>query len=142
MGLYRLIYASTVKDLDHARLKTVIESSAEENARRYLTGMLLMDNGYFVQLLEGERAAVSERFIDIAAETHHDGIEILVCGPIDARLFSDWGAQYIGSQGKAARVLKRYQGGPAFNPYKLTSGNAESLCVDLSTETTPNNVTR
>lgn len=134
MGLYRLIYTSTVNTLEHGGLQNVVESMAYENDRNFITGMLLMDNGYFVQLLEGERAAVSQRFIEIAAEPYHRGVEIMVCEPIDARLFSSWEARYVAKRGQSALFLKRYQGGETFNPYKLTAANAQRLCLDLAME--------
>ncbi|MBO9465313.1 BLUF domain-containing protein [Tropicibacter sp. R15_0] len=133
MGLYRLIYASTATDIDRDLLTNIIETSNRLNSKNYITGMMIFDNGYFLQLLEGERAFLTKRFLEISKDTHHNDIEILTCGPIHARLFTGWGARYLGSQGASSKILKRYQGGPEFNPYKFTSSNVEYLCLDMST---------
>ena len=55
-----------------------------------VTGMLLAENGRFVQELEGPESVVRELMATIAADPRHEHVRILLEEPIAARRFPDW----------------------------------------------------
>ncbi|MCT4557597.1 MAG: BLUF domain-containing protein [Pelagimonas sp.] len=133
-----MIYAARAKPVDHSILEHGLEAAKSLHEQRYITGMLLMNERYALQLIEGERAAVTQRFLEVSQEGYHADFEILACGAEDTRFFDDWTVRYLGSQGRSARILKRIQAGPEFNPYKFTASNVESLCLNMSKDSAEN----
>jgi Sensors of blue-light using FAD. len=102
MELYRIIYASRAEGVSKQDINDILAACERNNPRRHITGMLLFDNGHFLQLLEGRRAAVSERLLKIARDPRHHDLEVLTCGPIDARLFTDWSMHHVVAHGARA----------------------------------------
>lgn len=91
MGLMHLIYVSnSPAPLDAAELDRILESAVRHNTPQQVTGMLLYVNGSFMQVLEGEEAAVKETYGRIAKDPRHTNIFILEQGPIAARSFDRW----------------------------------------------------
>ena len=84
---YKSIATATprVSDID------LLASKARARNRRLdVTGMLLFEDGCFLQTLEGPPAAVGAVWSSIQRDTRHDHIEVLSEHMAAARLFSDW----------------------------------------------------
>lgn len=133
MPLHRIIYASTTGDIRKEDLEAILAASQRNNPHLAVTGMLLFDNGFFLQLLEGSRANVSTTFLRLAGDPRHSNVQILMSGPIDARLFSGWSMHHVVAHGTGAEVLKRYLSGSLFNPYDMSAASVEHLCLDFAT---------
>ena len=132
MGLYRLIYASRAQDPSIEDLRAILAACERNNPAAHLTGMLLFDAGAFVQLLEGPRGPLTRRFVAIAGDLRHHGVEILTAGPIESRIFPDWSMHYAGQAGAHGAMLKRYSCGPHFDPFAMTPGAVEQMCLEVS----------
>jgi len=92
--LTRLIYhsenhlgsaGSMISDLNE-----ILDISNRNNERAGITGALIFDSLWFVQILEGEREAVSHTLCRIVADPRHDAVTIMDCRPTDNRLFGNW----------------------------------------------------
>lgn len=93
-GLQRLIYASrwsdpTRPDID-AMIGDVLERSISNNARAGITGLLLFQRGWFLQVLEGPLEVVDDTFDRIRRDARHTDIRTVADLPIAARAFGDW----------------------------------------------------
>jgi hypothetical protein len=64
------------------------------NARLGITGMLLHEDGCFVQLLEGHDDATDNLFAKICADPRHRGAMVLLKRDIEQRCFPDWSMGY------------------------------------------------
>lgn len=112
MTLEHLIYISTAEqEYDDAELDRILASAARNNGAQHVTGMLLYAGGCFMQVLEGEPAALDEVFARVAKDPRHKGIVLLERGPIDARSFPQWsmGFHRLGASEADAH--------PAFAPF-------------------------
>lgn len=92
--LWELVYNSVAfpHEMTEAELAALIEASRANNARLGITGVLLHHRGEYVQLLEGEQAAVQELFFGhIAHDKRHRGARVSWEYPIGQRSFSTWG---------------------------------------------------
>lgn len=89
--MIRIVYVSfaTVPFSD-ADLAVLLEVSRRNNQRDGLTGMLLYRDGDFLQVLEGEAAAVRKTYDRIAADKRHGRIMVLDESTITQRDFGDW----------------------------------------------------
>lgn len=92
MGLIRLIYVSNAEhEVEAAELARILEVSASNNLARGITGMLLYANGSFLQILEGEAAAVDETYERVSRDRRHANIFLLEREAIGERSFARWG---------------------------------------------------
>ena len=132
MPLHRIIYASKTEDIRKDDLESILGACERNNPIQAVTGMLLFDNGYFLQVLEGSRMAVSSTFLRLVSDPRHSQIQILTSGPIDARLFSNWSMHHVVVHGAGAVILKRYLSGAVFNPLDMSAASVEHLCLDFA----------
>lgn len=125
--MYRIVYVSTaVKPFDRAALLELLGKSRKNNAARDVTGMLLYKDGNFIQLLEGERAAVRSLYAIIKADPRHTGTIVLLEDEAEGRLFADW------SMGFRDLSDPEVNSTPGYSQYMNTPLVAESFADDPS----------
>ena len=91
LSMIKLVYASrSVARLDADALRELLSAARARNAEDGITGMLLYAHGSFLQLLEGDEAAVDTTFERISADDRHSDLRLLDRAPIEARGFGDW----------------------------------------------------
>lgn len=89
--MYYLIYRSVATEQPTKEsLARLLELARDANAKRAITGMLLYQNGRYMQMLEGEEAAVRELFGKIAADSRHRLVKEVASGTMARRHFEDW----------------------------------------------------
>lgn len=90
--LYRAIYVSRARPNRAAPDvgAEILPTARRRNRELDVTGLLLVHDDWFVQALEGRRAAVSDLLLSIGADDRHAEMEVAVFQPIDRRLFEDW----------------------------------------------------
>lgn len=73
----RIIYVSRAAPGISARdTYEIIRVSHNRNRQFGLTGALILLDGYFLQVLEGDGRGVRQRFAAISADTCHSGLEV------------------------------------------------------------------
>lgn len=91
MALLQLIYFSAgVGTLSDQVLDRILESSVRHNEKNGVTGLLVYAEGNFMQVLEGEAAAVEETYARIAQDPRHHQLYLLWRESIPARQFGQW----------------------------------------------------
>ena len=130
--LVRLVYFSmATRDMALSDLKEILNVARENNARNNICGMLCYDNSYFLQVLEGERSAVSELYLTIADDPRHDEPTLCHFEQIDQPQFKEWKMGYAGSSPLLAKFLDEHNQ-VEFNPELLTAKEALELLLSLS----------
>ena len=136
MYLFRLIYYSKNATLDpddphvRAELKAILEAAKRNNMADGITGALLFNPKYFVQVLEGDRKAVTQTFCRIAKDPRHSDHVILEARAIDKRRFADWSMCFVGHPVVEA-VHRRYCCSNEFDPMKMTSDSLLGFMAEL-----------
>ncbi|MBA2590683.1 MAG: BLUF domain-containing protein [Alphaproteobacteria bacterium] len=75
----QLLYASnTHRDVSDAVLEDILAASRRNNAACDVTGVLIYSKGGFMQVLEGEGAAVSQTYARIGADKRHWNAMVLL----------------------------------------------------------------
>jgi len=132
MKQVRLIYFSAVtRDMSLQDLKNILETARDNNAEQGICGMLCYENNYFLQVLEGDRAKVSELFIDIADDPRHDDIELLGFDYIEKPVFSNWQMGYAGGSAIFNALLNKLDM-ERFEPGRLSPRQALAFLHHLS----------
>jgi hypothetical protein len=93
MAFIHLIYVSTANfnfKFDDAELDEILESAVRHNTSQDITGMLLYSGGNFMQVLEGEEAAIDETYNRIVLDSRHSQVFLLERNPIEKRTFEKW----------------------------------------------------
>lgn len=68
----------------------ILRASSRNNRRNGLSGMLLLLDGTFFQVIEGDRDRIEETLLRIAADPRHTGIVRVVEREREERSFPDW----------------------------------------------------
>jgi len=97
--LSELIYVSrrstTCTDADVAQ---ILEASVHQNSKKDITGVLLYSKSQFIQVLEGEAAAIITLYDHIKKDPRHHQILLVSLNLIEERYFPSWqmGSKNVG----------------------------------------------
>ena len=87
----RVIYCSqATHDVSPEELVALLEVSRRNNEAVGLSGMLLYSSQSFLQVLEGDPAALEETYRRIGADDRHVNLRLLMDAEVSAPLFPDW----------------------------------------------------
>jgi hypothetical protein len=88
--MHLLYISSACKPFSAEQLYELLVTAREKNKALGVTGMLIYKGGNFLQLLEGESAAVLKVFDSIQKDTRHKDITNILQRRIEERVFRDW----------------------------------------------------
>jgi hypothetical protein len=116
-----------------ADLNTIMDASNRNNERDDITGALLFDTLWFVQILEGERAAISATLRRIIADERHDSVTVMDARPVDKRLFGNWWMGLGMLRGDNAALYAKHGLAAKLDPRKVTGDQTVAVALDLAT---------
>jgi hypothetical protein len=133
----RLIYASDAReDLRYRDFLTIMDTAAETNRDRAITGILCYGGGQFLQALEGERLAVNALYHHIATDPRHSHCQLLRVEEIETRDFAEWSMKIVDwtDAVTAARqaVLLKHSGSRQFDPVRMSGHQAAAFLRELA----------
>ncbi len=134
-ALQRLIYYSQASfaaaELDQV-LQDIVQASIRNNHDAAVTSFMLAHQGWFLQALEGPKAAVTARFERIAADPRHASVKVIASRAAEQRCFAAWtlSARRLTSADDATLALFKQR--QTFEPAKLTARNALALLMTTS----------
>lgn len=131
MSLVQAVYYSSARhSLTDLELGQIMEVSVRRNLASGITGMLLYLDGSFMQVLEGESAAVAETLIRIERDPRHTDIIVIHNAPLAAREFGQWS---MGFRSLSAKELTTH---PNYAPFfeRGFDINAFAKRPDLATQ--------
>ena len=115
--LIHLNYASRItSDISEDEILDILSAARKNNKANDVSGMLLYENGSFLQILEGEEETVNDLFEHISKDDRHNSIVKIISEAIAQRDFSDW------SMGFANISLKKLEKLEGLNDF-FVSGN-------------------
>ncbi len=90
--LYFLIYVSQATHLCTGDDLTALQKGAQQRNRSAgISGCLVYQDGYFMQMLEGKRDTLLALIERIKTDPRHHGVRVVIEGPARQRFFTDWG---------------------------------------------------
>ena len=129
MTLFRLVYhsrsnlESSPKPLA-AEVSGILTASIVNNREAGVTGGLIYDRYWFIQVLEGDRRAVDETYQRLAADRRHHHLVVVKASEADGRKFPDW-SMAAANWREAKDLFLRFEDG--FDPRTL----ARDALLDL-----------
>ena len=138
MALVQLVYYSRNK-IDGSlselisEMRGILATSVRRNMADGITGYLLFDRNWFLQILEGEKSTVMKTYERIAGDNRHS--ELAICGeikPIRYRTFSQWAMAACARTADKQELFLRYGIGSVLDPSKLNAATIVQLCEELA----------
>jgi len=122
-----LVYASIGnEDFSPEQLLELLATSRRNNERSGITGILLYKERRFLQVLEGNEAAVRETYARIERDPRHRDLVLLITDEQREREFADWSMGFQEIDDKTARQT------PGFSSFLETELSAHAFKDDPS----------
>lgn len=134
--IYRLVYASKANiNLGttgiNPEVSRILLKSKSNNAKRMIGGVLYYADGYFFQVLEGDKPSVLRLYEKIIQDERHSNSKILIEGEINRPQFSNWSMHFVATD-SGIRQLLMDSGYKRFTPFEMTVSLVENLISVLS----------
>jgi len=101
---FRLVYRSRSRiptDSRVTELGEIFSVARPKNKKLGVTGALLLTDGWFVQVLEGQEQPVRDLYQRIATDPRHDAVELLQTMTVGERVFARWAMAKVAEDGEA-----------------------------------------
>ena len=119
--LIQLTYASrTSRILGPSDIKDILSASERNNTRLGVTGALCLNNGIFLQRLEGDSTSVNALYHRIFLDSRHKDSAILDFAEIPCRSFSSWSMGLIPLLDANRALFLKYSSSADFDPYAMS----------------------
>jgi hypothetical protein len=134
--LFRLAYYSTnlIKQSTSPRqseLRKIILSAGSHNRERGITGGLMFNRDYFGQVLEGDRASVSDLFCRIAKDPRHRSVVIVEASAVDKRRFDRWAMGLAEKNETAERLNSKFGFEQGFDPTQISASDFSNYIFEM-----------
>jgi hypothetical protein len=133
--LVRLLYASRSADpIDEALVAAILERSRKHNLEHGITGILCTysQEGLFLQLLEGGRAAVNRLYGAILRDTRHKDVMLLDYAEITERKFASWRMGSVNLNRVNLGSILRFSETSKLDPFTMSGKAALTLIEELA----------
>lgn len=129
----QLIYASTAKPhLQFEDIQAILTEANQFNQSQNISGVLLYDGIYFLQVLEGDNASIEQLYEKIAKDPRHNDIHIIGTKEIVNRDFEAWNMGYVNDTQRIKTLLESYTQRSLFLPHRLSFETAKEILLALS----------
>ena len=82
-------------DLTAGDLIQIHETAKRLNALDGISGLLIFNGTRFLQIIEGDEAAIDDLVERLRRDDRHSGVEIRDCRYVEHRAFSDWAMELV-----------------------------------------------
>ena len=136
MVLTRLLYFSETQ-IDPrggarlAGLRDILAASRRNNKAADITGVLVFDDHWFLQALEGPRASVWATLKRIEEDERHTGLVVVDARQVEGRLFASWSMGLATRRGETAEVFAPYLNNGLLRPQDMTAAEVLGLMSAL-----------
>ncbi len=95
METYAICYVSTAtKGIDRDKIHDLFNNSCQKNIAQSISGILLYNEGNFMQILEGTKSHLMTLFQSIKKDSRHNDIITLLDKPIPYSLFKGYNSGF------------------------------------------------
>lgn len=94
--VFQLVYVSqAVDDLSYTDIREILEVSRKNNSTQNITGILILRDGYFLQVLEGEENSIRKLIEKIRDDDRNYKLQIKIEAESDTRFFDKWSMAFL-----------------------------------------------
>ncbi|MCH2174705.1 MAG: BLUF domain-containing protein [Lentisphaeria bacterium] len=88
--IYLCYLSQAASNLTDKDLLNILSEARGFNFGQSVTGMLLLQKGYFFQVIEGDRKTILDLFELIKQDQRHTQVELIKTGKLEGTCFEDW----------------------------------------------------
>ena len=127
-----LIYVSKAKkNVDYDEILKILTHSWKYNHNSYISGMLLYDNGYFMQIIQGPIATIDRLYARISKDPRHSNIKLVGEELLPTRDCTGWGIGFYENQEVADIFYEAFDIGHGKELDNVNYADAKSLLLAL-----------
>ncbi|SFR53215.1 BLUF domain-containing protein [Thiomicrospira sp. ALE5] len=94
--MFELVYTSRASSMmTEIELEELRNEAIYFNSMQQITGLLLYNNGIFLQLLEGEQHDIESLYSKIKQDFRHYDVRQIYSRPIEKRSFGKWSMRFF-----------------------------------------------
>jgi hypothetical protein len=132
MYLVRMIYVSKPSHSPTKEEVTqILQAAQANNSKHDLTGLMVFNHEYFLQVVEGGRTAVSQLLGHLYKDSRHQDLTMIEFDQIDRRSFGDWSMQFVPAASITKEIVLHNSPTSKFEPEKLTKSGVLELLLAL-----------
>lgn len=95
-SIFHLVYISrAADDLSYSDIRNILDVSRLHNAEVGITGVLILRDGYFLQVLEGDEAHIKSLVSRIDEDDRNYSLKVIIEDHSEKRLFSEWSMAFL-----------------------------------------------
>ena len=131
--ILRLTYISRY-NTDNANIEVarILEQAQRNNERNGITGVLVINENYFLQSIEGARPVINGLLRELVKDDRHFSLQIVECREVEQRRWNKWSMKYLTpNDGDSEDVLK-FSSSNKFNPYLMSHSQIMLFIETLS----------
>jgi hypothetical protein len=129
--MHHIIYLSRVSQkLSSEELVALLLKARRSNQSAGITGAMVYGEGQFMQVLEGDAAAVTALYERIVADPRHQAILKLADKPIAERTFMDWSMAFRELSPEQAAELEGYTSPAYWEQTSFASDSPEAVFLN------------
>ncbi len=129
----QLIYISKATlSIDFVVITDILMFAIPKNHDKDITGILVYDGVYFIQVLEGDENVLLSLFEKIKTDARHHDIKLFGMKEIEERDFKVWNMGYINNFTMIKEILLEVKKSELFNPFDFTYDEILEMLKKLS----------
>lgn len=131
--ILRLTYISRY-NTDNANIEVarILEQAQRNNERNGITGVLVINENYFLQSIEGARPVINGLLRELIKDDRHLSLQIVECREIEQRRWNKWSMKYLTPNDGDSKDMLKFSSSNKFNPYLMSTSQIMMFIETLS----------
>ena len=131
--ILRLTYISCY-NTNNANIEVarILEQARRNNERNGITGALVINESYFLQVIEGSRPIINALLQELVKDKRHLSLRIVECREVEQRRWGKWSMKYLNPNDLHNEDVLRFSSSAEFNPYLMSASQIMLFIEALS----------
>ena len=131
--ILRLTYVSRYNAKNaNIEVARILEQAQRNNARKGITGALVINDDYFLQVIEGARPVINQLLRGLVQDSRHLELRIVECREVEQRRWSKWSMKYLTPSELDKEQVLKFSSGTTLNPYLMSAAQIMAFMDTLS----------
>ncbi|WP_440824802.1 BLUF domain-containing protein [Psychrobacter cryohalolentis] len=131
--ILRLTYVSRYNtENSNIEVARILEQAQRNNERNGITGALVINENYFLQVIEGARPVINNLLKKLIEDKRHFSLQIIECREIEERHWNKWSMKYLTANDQNKEYVMKYSASNEFNPYLMSTSQITMFIDKLS----------
>jgi len=131
--IMRLTYISCY-NTNNANIEVarILEQARRNNERNDITGVLVLNENYFLQSIEGARSDINNLLKNLIQDDRHFSLQIIECREVEHRRWNKWSMKYLTLKDEDKEYVLKFSDSNKFNPYFMSTSQITMFIEALS----------